>query len=266
MVTLAGKTLYLLEELPQGKMASSKIKCIASQDSVSCRGLYKDQQLIQLCGKLLINANNPPDIGEEGAIWDRAIYIPWDTRYVHDGDEVDEENYRLPSDNNKKQYIVSLRCAFANVCLKELHRFLKPRIDKETGELGVSELPQPACVKDLLAHEKERAFPLKMFTKGYINEQDGYNELTVNHFFNAYRGFLRARNIRSQESLDDIVTKFVRVGLPSPVEDNTGLQFLPNCSMTDAGHLLADREAINMRVDVAVPRPIEQAFKRQRDA
>jgi hypothetical protein len=248
-VELAGKTLYLLEELPAGRVHSSLLKMVASQDTIRGRALYKGERDITLTGKLVINANSAPDLGEEGPVWDRAVYIPWDTRYVQDGEVVDEENYRLPSNNTKKETLVSMRDAFATVCLKELNKFLNApgNRDLETGELKVSELPQPECVKELVAKEKEKGFPLKMFVNQYVKEivHGTKPEVSVETLFSAYRGFLRVRNIRSAESMDDILEKFPRVGLVAGM-DRHNEQCVKGYFLSSAGLALADRESIRI--------------------
>lgn len=264
MVELAGKTMYLLEELPMGKLHSSMLKSIASKDTMKGRALYKGMQSVKITGKLMINANAAPDIGEEGPVWDRTILIPWDTRYVNDGDVVDIPNFRLPSNNTKKEYIVSLKSAFVTVCLKELNKFLNlPGNRDADGAINVNEIPQPKCVKDMVSQAKERGFPLKMFVKQYIEEETKKGaDLPVNTFFNAYRGFLRTRNIRSIESLDDIAAKLCRVGLHAI--DVDGVLMVEGSKLTEVGLQLAEREAINMRVDVPDPETyaIARAFQR----
>lgn len=267
MVELAGKTIYLLEELPMGKLHSSMLKSIASKDTMKGRALYKGMQSVRITGKLVINANAAPEIGEEGPVWDRTVLIPWDTRYVNDGDALDIPNYRLPSNNTKKQHIVSLKSAFVTVCLKELNKFLNLPVNRDVdGTLKVNEIPQPRCVKEMVSKAKERGFPLKMFVKTYTAEEfKGKTDLTVNTFFNAYRGFLRTRNIRSAESLDDIAAKLCRVGIQT--RDVDGTLVVDGCRLTENGMKLAEREAINMRVDVPDPATyaISRAFQRHEE-
>lgn len=270
LMEFKNKTLFLLEELPVGRIASSLLKSITSKDVMRGRQLHSSMTSVKIIGKLLINANTAPDLGEEGPVWDRAVYIPWDTRYVTGQEQVDTANYRLPSDNAKKSRLLTLTSAFMTVCLKELHNFLKRHIN-EDGELTVSELPQPQCVLDLVAKEKERAFPLKKFIKEYLKE-DAEERVCVHDFFNAYRGFLRTRNLRSSESLDDVLAKFCRVGLTYCMsEGKHGDLEIPGFAMSEEGDKLAQREAINRGVNfVDVPGssirdgPLGQAFKKQR--
>lgn len=264
LMELRDKTCYLLEELPQGKIYTSLLKMMCSRDTMRGRQLHKGMQAVDVIGKLFINANAPPELGEEGAVWDRAVYIPWDTRYVTNTEAVDIANYRLPSNNTKKEYLVSLHSAFMTVCLKELNRFLNLPGNMDSNGLLVTDLVMPPCVQHLVNQEKERAFPLKMFVKTYIKEsstKDDCPHIETNKFFHAYCGFIRSRNLRSNESLDDITSKLVRVGLIC--EEYKGQQMIMNSKMTEAGERLADREAINMRVDVG-DGPLAQAFKRQR--
>lgn len=218
---LQHKTLYLLEELPPGRVHSSLLKAVASQDTISGRALYKGQTTVDVRGKLLINANAAPDLGEEGPVWDRAIFIPWDTRYVQEGEPVDPANYRMPSCNRKKEHLVSLADAFTTVCLKELHKFLNlPGNRDEDGQLLVTEIPQPACVRTLIMQEKEKGFPLKMFVKRCTRESPNAMDVTTTDLWDAYQDYIRHRNVRSRETQDDVMNKFPQVGLECKVGDD----------------------------------------------
>lgn len=265
---LANKTLYLVEELPVGRIHSSLLKMVASQDTIRGRQLYKGESDIELVGKLIINANSAPELGEEGPVWDRAVYIPWDTRYVQAGDLVDVANFRLPSDNVKKGRLVKMTDAFVTVCLKELHLFLNApgNRDQCTGEVLVTELPQPDCVRELVAKEKERGFPLKMFVKQYIKESVHGNrdEVTIEVMFHAYRGFLKSRNIRSQDTMDMIVEKFPRVGLVAGF-DTHGEACVKGQYITDAGAQMAVAASRGMGFEELLPSayPINRAFNRE---
>jgi len=244
-VGLAGKTCYLVEELPGTKLCTPLLKQIASQDDINVRGLFKGHFEVQLKGKLIINTNDTPNLGEEGACWDRAAFIPWHCRYVMIGDPVDRANYRLPPDNAFVKKLLAMRDAFVTVCLREFHKFLAlpGNIDPETGDCLVTELPQPKCVSELVQKEKARAFPLKTFVETYIKESVRGNRatLTVAQLFFGYRGYCRARNIRSADTQDDVTGKFPRVGLEIEV-DSKSEQVVKGCYMTDAGLELAKRE------------------------
>ena len=244
-VGLAGKTCYLVEELPGTKLCTPLLKQMASQDDINVRGLFKNHFEVQLKGKLIINTNETPNLGEEGPCWDRAIFIPFNCRYVMNGDPVDVDNYRMPSDNAFVKKLLGMNDAFVTVCLRELHKFLNlpGNIDPETGECVVTELPQPKCVSELVQTEKSKAFPLKTFVETYVKESVHGNRvtLTVAQLFFGYRGYCRARNIRSSETQDDVAGKFPRVGLEIDV-DNKSEQIVKGCYMTDTGLELAKRE------------------------
>lgn len=246
------KTLYLLEELPIGRIQSSLLKTITSRDTMRGRQLHSSMTSVDIIGKLIINSNTPPDLGEEGPVWDRAIYIPWDTRYVHGDEKVDEANYRLPSDNAKKQQIVSLKSAFVTVCLTELTRFLNlPGHMDDSHKITVSELPVPKCVVQLTEQEKERAFPLKMFVKHHMVEKPGH-KLDVIKFDQAYRGFLESRHIKYTDSLDDLINKFRRVGLECKMDSVNRNQYISDYRLDASAHEFCESA------------PILQAFKKQK--
>lgn len=239
LVELKHRTLYLLEEMPPGKLATSLIKMIASKDDMRGRQLHQHMQTIEIQGKLLCNANTVPDLGEEGPVWDRVVFVPFDTRYVVPGQPVDLSNYRLPSDNARKNSLIKLTDAFATVCLQALNRLL-------VAQPNLTDLPLPRCIQKTIAAEKERAFPLKMFVKEYTVElaPTKQSTLSTTNFFHAYRAFLRHRNIRCNESLDDVVAKLIRVGLSTFEKHNT--QYVKGRALTDTAASMADRELERM--------------------
>jgi hypothetical protein len=261
----AQKTLYLLEELPPGKIYSSLLKQITSRNDQRSRGLYQGNTTIEFIGKLFINANIIPPLGEEAPVWDRAVFIPFDTRYVNNNEKVDEAKFRLPSDNARKNYIVSLTSAFMTVCLKELHKFLS-QYQKEHDCMPTN-LPLPTCVQELIQTEKEKAFPLKIFIKNLTKEEIGATHVTTTTFFNAFRGFLRQRNIRSTDTLDHILDKLPRTGVTTTTDDD-GNVLLVDRILTPQALILAEREAINTRqIDVPDPStyPLKRAFDHQEE-
>ena len=83
---MANKTLYLLEELDDVAIHTSKLKEIVSMDDGRARALYGDNMTIERIGHLMINGNTAPNLGQDPAVWDRAIYIPWDAKYIGETD------------------------------------------------------------------------------------------------------------------------------------------------------------------------------------
>lgn len=266
---LSGKTCYLVEELPGTKLCTPLLKQMASQDAMNVRGLFKSHFEVQLRGKLIVNTNDTPNLGEEGPCWDRAIFIPWNCRYVMKGDPVDPDNFRMPSDNAFVERLLGMNDAFVTVCLRELNKFLNVpgNIDPDTGKCVVTELTQPKCVSELVQKEKAKAFPLKTFVETYVKESVHGNRtiLTVAQLFFGYRGYCRARNIRSSETQDDIAGKFPRVGLEIDVDGNSE-QIVKGCYMTDSGLELAKREEGRLGGGdlLASNYPIAQSFMQQK--
>lgn len=266
LTDFANKTLYLLEELPKGKLYTSKIKQITSKDDARGRALHQGHQTIKFIGKLLINANDVPQLGEESPVWDRAVFIPFDTRYVCSHEDPDPSKFRLVSDNAKKDRIISLTSAFMTVCLKELHKFIS-NYKKDHNGIMPTNLNMPACVIELIEKEKEKAFPLKVFIKNYTREQLDSKHTTSTDFFNAFRGFCRIRNIRSSDTMDNIIDKLPRAGIQTCTTESDEMVILDRV-LTEKAITMAEREAINTRqIDIPNPDsyPINRGFKRQRE-
>ena len=239
---------------------------MTSRDDARGRGLHQSHQTIKFIGKLLINANSVPKLGEEAPVWDRAVFIPFDTRYVASHEKPDPSKFRLPSDNGKKDRIVSLTSAFLTVCLKELYKFINNYKKKNNGSVP-TDLPLPKCVQTLIEQEKEKAFPLKVFIKNYTEEKLDSTSTSMTTFFNAFRGFCRVRNIRSTETMDNIMDKLPRAGIQTASNSGEEVVILDRV-LTARAEAMAEREAINTRqIDIPNPDqyPINRCFKRQKE-
>jgi len=258
-MSLKYKTLYLMEELPKGALNTQLLKMIAGMDCMSGRELYKGMCGLKYQGRLFINANTAPDLGEESAVWDRAVFIPWLTRYVQGDQKVDKAQWRLPSNTNLAEQIATLTDAFVTVCLQTLTTFLQSRPE-------ATELPMPKVVTELLASERERKFPLQSFAKNYIKQADGLTVEVVS-FYKAFGVYCSDRGLVVDMSLTTVLEKFIVIGLTYTTDDK-GEQIIPDYTFTPAGLQYAIKGIHGNRVDVPNPDDyvIAQAFKRQRNS
>jgi len=201
---MAHKTLYLLEELDNVAIHTSKLKEVVSMDDGRARPLYGENQNIKRIGHLMINGNTAPNLGTDPAVWDRAIYIPWDAKYVGaDVASIDPANGIFRQDTKKKDELVKLTSAFLTVCLRDLTNYLKANPE-------ASFFNTPACVKDLLALEKQKIDPIPVFLDNCLTPNPGYNGLTVQMMLIAFHGWCRQKYIRNTMDLNAFTDRVTR--------------------------------------------------------
>ena len=90
------KRFVVFEEPDDTKaIDTSIIKLIVGGVETLCaRILYSMRDQIQLCCKCVININDLPGLHVDKATMARIVYYPWNTEFVLDEDEVDEEKHR----------------------------------------------------------------------------------------------------------------------------------------------------------------------------
>ena len=234
------KSLYLVEELPSQKIATSLIKKISSNDPTYGRQLYQTARKIEVTGKLIINTNNVPNIpGDDIATWDRMVLIPWDVRYAPPNTPTNPKKWILPSDAAKVDRIVTLTSAFLTVCVNELHAFYKESlVDGRPTKAG---FPLPDCVVETGTKKREESFPLIPFIKKYV-VTDRTKAASVQEIFYAYRCYMERRKKKTFENMDNFPQMLDKIGLETTFDEDSLETFVVGRSLTPAGSLLAEEE------------------------
>lgn len=257
-MALKYKTIYLLEELHAGGMHTQLLKQVAAMDTLTARGLYCATTDVELQGRLFINANTSPQLGEENAIWDRAVIIPWDTRYVSGDEKVDIARYRLPSDNKKADYLETLTDAFLTVCLQALTKFLR-------ANPTATEFPLPARVIKNTQKHKDNMFPLNTMAKVATFAKEN-SRLSAQVFYDTYRGYCADRGVPGKiMSLDQVLEKLHTVDIKYVQKDNE--DWIIDRALTDIGRRYATRGCTGRQMSASsFDGPLQQCFKRQRNS
>lgn len=231
---------YLVEELPAVKLDLDIFKIIASMDDYEARALYSNAILqIQIRGRLMVNTNYPPQLGESKPVWNRAVFIPWDTIYVEKKEDVDHANNRFLMDEQFFGMLKSKGDAFISVCLRALHKYLKPHI--VDGKLTISELARPKCVVDFTEAHRAKHMSVEIFVNRYMRRPANYESggtLTSTH--TAYRQFLKDQGLPDVDFMT-FCDKLEVHSYRTITHDNC--EFFTDLMLNEEGALLASHSA-----------------------
>lgn len=269
------KSCYLVEELPPKRVATSLIKQISSNEDTTGRQLYQEARTIEMRGKLMINTNNCPNIpGDESAVWDRMILIPFDIRYAM-GDEKADGDCILPSDPIKVENLIALKDAFLTVCLNEVFAFYRQSYTPFIGTPSVTEFPIPDMIKELVYKRKTEAFPLISFIAKYLKTSASGSALQ-----SVYYAFLRYCKIRCSrvfENVDQFKDMLAKLSVNVRYNVASKETFIVGSCLTEDGEQMCKEQALAQNItttglelkdiqpsQVSIPSGF-QAQKRKRD-
>jgi hypothetical protein len=252
---LANKTLYLLEELDTVAIAESKLKLVVSMDDGRARALYGENQTVKHIGHLMINANNPPKLGQDPAVWDRTIYIPWDAKYIGEG-YINAEKGIFRRNKATYDRLVTLSSALLTVCLTEFTTYLKENPEATT-------FPVPECVSDLIATEKQKISPVPVFLEKHLFKAQGARSLTVETLHAAFHGFCRLRITAARMDYQAFHTALTKTKYEL-VTDVKSQLVVKDYDLNEAGAALGQNESLKRGIISADNMDIPHLFKRQR--
>lgn len=254
---IANKTLYLLEELDDVAIHTSKLKEIVSMDDGRARALYGENQTIERIGHLMINGNSAPNLGQDPAVWDRAIYLPWEAKYIGESDgPIDPAKSIFRQDIKKRDELVKLGSALLTVCLTDFTNYLKKNPEANSFRI-------PQCVSELIATEKEKINPIPVFLEKYLEKKIGCRETTVECLHAAFHGFCRLRYIRSTMDYSTFQSNLAKTNFELITNAKSEL-VVKDYALKEAGAVLYKNESNKRGVISADNMDIPHLFKRQR--
>lgn len=214
------KSLYVVEEMPAGKMDVDLMKKFGSHDSHQARNLYKSSMMdIKLRGHLVINTNNPLDLGDDTAVWDRTSYIPWDSAWVELVKDVDHSKHRYLRDQTFVTSLMTKLDTYVSVCLRALSDYLRPWV--VNGVLTITDLSVPLCVSLYTEEFKNKAMAVQVFIRKCMRpSQDPDNRITISQGYTAYSRYqvsIGATGTRLDE--DTFRLKLIKHRVPTIMDD-----------------------------------------------
>lgn len=252
---MANKTLYLLEELDNVAIHATKLKEVVSMDDGRARGLYEGNQTIERIGHLMINGNSAPNLGTDEAVWNRAIYIPWEAKYIGVSDgPIDPARGIFRQDFQKAKELVDLTSAFMTVCLHAFTAFLKANPNASSFNI-------PQVVKDLIHAERQKINPVPVFVEKYMTKlQVGMlPNASMEILHTAFNGFCRVRYVKEPMDYATFAERLRHLSYIEMDDSNITSHIL-----TEEGMELYQNEAKKRGFISADNMDIPNLFKRQR--
>ena len=233
-------TTYHVEELPAKKLDVDILKQVASFDERAARALYSNNIIdIHLRGRLMINTNYVPDLGETAPVWDRAVLLPWDTIYVDTKSEANPKKHRHLKNDRFIDELKTHNDAFITVCLRALHKFFKPHY--KDGRLSISELTRPKCVVDYTETHRAKCMSVDIFVNKYMRRTEDHEDgESLNKAHSAYRQFLRDKGLTDL----DFLTFCSKVAVHAyKTITNDCEDYFANLILTDEGRMMTNQQA-----------------------
>lgn len=180
------KSLYVVEEMPPGKMDVDLMKKFGSHDSHQARNLYKSTMMnIKLRGHLKINTNNALELGDESAVWDRTTYIPWDSAWVQHAKDVDHSKHRYLRDQAFVTSLMTKLDTYVSVCLRALSAYIMPWV--VDGVLTITDMAVPVCVAVYTEEFKNKAMAVQVFIRKCMRAaEDPDDRVSISQGYTAY--------------------------------------------------------------------------------
>lgn len=174
------------------KINTGLLKSISAHEEQTGRELYGSPTTIKCKGKVVWTTNKrPPFDGEDKAIWDRYILIPFNAVYTKHDDDVDEKNFVFKQDPIRRDRHLEMTDAFFTYCVAALVRFYK-----ECGaQAGGVAFPVPKAVKEALRTTRHASLPLARFLEEHCEPSKHPLDLvTVQELFTSYTNWLEQMN------------------------------------------------------------------------
>ncbi len=191
---LMNKTFLYTDDIMPIPLDTNKLKRIVGATQATGRGLYGKPVEIDVRGKVVMTSNFDPDgPGEDIAYWERAVIVPFLTKYVTEGEVVDEKNYRFRQNHVAYMELLELLDGFFTVTVQALIAYYKtlPWSDAKKGPSCLGAFPLPPSVIKYNKDARARALPLAAFMADYMKAtQYALNYSKVDDVFENYIIFL----------------------------------------------------------------------------
>lgn len=169
---LMNKTFLYTDDIMPVPLDTNKLKRMVGATKGSGRGLYGKPVDIDVKGKVVFTSNFDPDgPGEDIAYWERSVIVPFLTKYVGEGEVVDEKNYRFRQNHVAYTELLELLDGFFTVAVQALVAYYKslPWCEEKKSPACLGAFPLPPSVIKYNKEARARALPLAAFVADYMH-------------------------------------------------------------------------------------------------
>jgi hypothetical protein len=194
MVQLEGMSLAYTDDMSDKFLDISRLKSVVGHENSDGRTLYeRSTHIINLKCKVLWTSNVTPNLaGDDKALWDRYVQLPFDASYVEK--DPDPSRFRFKQDLTKYDRLLSLTNAFFTVTTAALSRYYQE--DMKSNDIAppsLGPMTVPRIISEILEQERMQKSPITRFFFEHVRRTpDHYVE--AQEMFNEYLGFLEATN------------------------------------------------------------------------
>lgn len=191
---LRHKSLIYTDDLDSKgrKINTGLLKSISAHEEQTGRELYGAPTTIKCNGKVMWTTNKrPPFDGEDKAIWDRYILIPFNAVYTSRDECVDEKQFVYKQDPIRRDRHLEMTDAFFTFCVEALVAFYK----QCGARAGGTAFPVPRAVREALRATRHASLPLARFLEEHCAPSlHPLDLVTVQELFNSYSNWLDQMN------------------------------------------------------------------------
>jgi P4 family phage/plasmid primase-like protien len=179
--------IYMQEPDDREPLNTSRMKQFSGEDAVEARGLYADQERFKVSGKLFMMCNTLPIINSmDRGTWRRIRLIPFESKFVNEGDkEIGKPNV-FPRDMNLNAKLKRWRIPFFSLLV---HIYLTQYAVNDNGTLE----PAPKIVTSESDKYRESFDSFAKFKGSRIRQDRASTDTTpLSNFWRAYKYWLEA--------------------------------------------------------------------------
>jgi P4 family phage/plasmid primase-like protien len=181
IMSIKGCRFVEMKEPDEGEpLNSARMKQFSGEDLVEARGLFKDQERFKITGKIFLACNRMPPIHSmDGGTWRRIRVIPFDSRFLPQGDPmIDSSRHIYPRDDMLDEKIKSWRVPFLSLLVHYYQTKYCPH--------GIKYVPQ--IVMQACESYKGNYDSFGKFIKTRVRRVPGYDEPpTYKQFWSCYK-------------------------------------------------------------------------------
>jgi hypothetical protein len=229
VMALEGASLAYTDDMTDRPLDVSRLKSFTSHENSVGRAMYgRHSRIVTLKCKVLWTTNVTPNLhGDDKALWDRYVQLPFEACYIERDQVPDPARFRFLQDTTVYDHLLTLTDAFFTLSLQALSAFYAPFIGpRATRPSVLGPMPLPESIKQLQRKERMAKSAVQRFFGEHVDRApdekvDPFDFVSGRDMFNAYMQYLDATNDQhwKKNTTETSFLNNVAVSLDIRVED-----------------------------------------------